>query len=208
MTVQIRRLEDLEAYGPSIGASLSRAFHAEPNTAFLVPDERRRPGSLAWFFGVFVPRIGMRYGRVYAAGDPGRSVGAAVWMAPGARPTLSGALGAGLLSMPRRFGWSGFKRSMNLNAWIEQARHRTVPSPHWYLMALGVDPAAQGQGLGAALVRPVLAEADTLGLGCYLETFSERNLAFYGKLGFQVIMQDASPDRGPVFWGMYRAAAP
>ena len=60
----------------------------------------------------------------------------------------------------------------NLVAVIEQMGQHHPPEPHWYLPLIGVDPARQGQGLGAALMRPVLAKCDAAGLPAYLESTS------------------------------------
>ncbi len=59
--------------------------------------------------------------------------------------------------------------------------------PHWYLMALGVDPAHQGEGFGSALVRAGTRRADRDQVPIYLETETGLNVAFYGRLGFVVI---------------------
>lgn len=59
--------------------------------------------------------------------------------------------------------------------------------PHWYLMALGVDPAHQGEGFGSVLVRAGTRRADRDRVPIYLETEAGRNVAFYERLGFVVI---------------------
>jgi ribosomal protein S18 acetylase RimI-like enzyme len=76
--------------------------------------------------------------------------------------------------------------------------------PHWYLWALGVDPPYQGQGVGGQLLQPVLAEADAAGLPCYLETETERNVAFYRKHGFDVATAGPDPRQGVMVWTMVR----
>ncbi len=55
----------------------------------------------------------------------------------------------------------------------------------WYLSILGVHPSMQGKGRGAALLQPVLQEADTAGVSSYLTTFSPGNIRFYEGLGFE-----------------------
>ena len=73
-------------------------------------------------------------------------------------------------------------------------------------MILGGDRDKQGQGVGSSLVAPMLARADAEGLPCYLETMKERNVAFYEKHGFQVVVEDDLPKGGPHFWTMKRPA--
>jgi GNAT superfamily N-acetyltransferase len=75
-------------------------------------------------------------------------------------------------------------------------------------MALGVAPAQQGRGLGRALLQPMLARADAEQVRCYLETFTERNVQFYTKLGFRVLVHDSIPGGGPPFWTMVRLPQP
>jgi ribosomal protein S18 acetylase RimI-like enzyme len=58
--------------------------------------------------------------------------------------------------------------------------------PYWYLEAVGVEPAAQGMGIGTRLIEPVLGRADEAAQLCYLETMTERNVAWYRRLGFEV----------------------
>jgi GNAT superfamily N-acetyltransferase len=83
-----------------------------------------------------------------------------------------------------------------------ERRHPPDP-PHWYLAILGTEPAAQGQGLGSAMLGPVLEECDRDGVAAYLESSKDRNLAFYGRHGFQVTEEWRLP-RGPRVWGMWR----
>ncbi len=68
---------------------------------------------------------------------------------------------------------------------------------------LGVDPERQGQGIGGQIIAPVLERADRDGLPCYLETMKERNVAFYQKHGFEVVVDDVF--KGELhYWTMKR----
>lgn len=185
-----------------LGYGLCQAFYHEPNFTFIFPDTRVRRVALPWFLGRFVIRLGLSYGAVVTANEVD---GAAVWLRPNTTIPIQGALRAGLLLMPFRFGWQSFRRSMRLGSYLEGVRQQSAPAQHWYLMALGVAPSRQGRGLGHALVHPILARADAEQLPCYLETFTERNVHFYGKLGFTVLVHDHIPAGGPPFWTMVRA---
>jgi ribosomal protein S18 acetylase RimI-like enzyme len=72
-----------------------------------------------------------------------------------------------------------------------------------YLSVLGTDPAAQGRGIGSALLAPVLRQCDEDGVPAYLESSKERNVAFYARHGFRVREELALP-RGPQMWLMWR----
>jgi GNAT superfamily N-acetyltransferase len=83
-----------------------------------------------------------------------------------------------------------------------EAQHPHDPS-HWYLFILGTEPAAQGRGLGSVLLSHMLARIDADGLPAYLESSSDRNLALYGRHGFEITSEVAIPG-GPMIWPMRR----
>jgi hypothetical protein len=55
------------------------------------------------------------------------------------------------------------------------------------------------------LLRPVLQTPDGDGVGCYLETGKRDNVAYYERLGFDLVAP-GSPlyDTGPTMWRMLR----
>jgi len=73
--------------------------------------------------------------------------------------------------------------------------------PHWYLPLVGVDPAHQGRGLGAALMRRALERCDADGVPAYLESSNPRNITLYERHGFEalgVIQVGDSPEVVPM----------
>ena len=68
---------------------------------------------------------------------------------------------------------------------------------------LGTDPAAQGRGIGSALLGAVLRTCDEDGVPAYLESSKERNLAYYARHGFRV-REELDLPRGPRVWLMWR----
>lgn len=87
---------------------------------------------------------------------------------------------------------------------VETAGEHTPQEPHWYLAVIGADPAAQGQGHGAALLRSGLAKADAAGMPAYLESSKPENIPFYQYFGFTVREEVRLPGGGPVLRGMWR----
>ena len=59
--------------------------------------------------------------------------------------------------------------------------------PCWYLSVIGVDPAYQGRGIGAALMKHSLLRPDEEGIPSYLESSNPRNISFYERHGFQIM---------------------
>ena len=68
---------------------------------------------------------------------------------------------------------------------------------------LGVDPPRQGEGLGSALMQPVLELCDRERVPAYLESSKERNVDFYARHGFRVTSELRLP-KGPAMWPMWR----
>ncbi len=127
---------------------------------------------------------------------------AAVWLPPPGRWRLSPSQRLRLLPPLVRF--LGL-RTVSVLGGLErmEARHPHDP-PHWYLFILGTEQAAQGRGLGSALLDQGLARIDADGMPVYLESSNEQNLALYGRHGFEVTSEVVIPG-GPRIWPMWRA---
>lgn len=72
----------------------------------------------------------------------------------------------------------------------------TLPSGYYTLEAIGVDPDAQGQGVGRALLEAVhdLVESDPGTPGCYLVTADEPNWRLYRRVGYRTAARRRSGD--------------
>ena len=184
------------------GAVLGRAFFDDPMTRWVTPDDTKRARDLPWFFGKAAV-LGDRYGEVYTTGS--NVEGNAIWLPPGGTKVSLGRMArSGMLAAPLRLGIGPFMRFMKIMNTFEHLHDRDVPEPHWYLMVLGVDPPRQGQGVGGALLRPILARADADKLPCYLETQKSINVPFYQRHGFEVVVEDDISGGGPHYWTMKR----
>ena len=117
--------------------------------------------------------------------------------------TIPRLLRSGFMLAPLKFGLTSLPRFLNVTEHLEKL-HKQQDPRHWYLFILGVDPPRQGQGVGGTLLAPTLERADRERLPCYLETMKERNVAFYRKHGFEVVVEDDLPNGAPRFWTMRR----
>ena len=105
-----------------------------------------------------------------------------------------------------------------LPAYIAAVRHRMLgglallsamekqhpEEPHHYLEFVATHRDRQGKGLGAAVLQPVLDQADDEGLGCYLESSNPKNMSFYFRLGFEERGEIQGKRGGPPVFPMWR----
>ena len=104
--------------------------------------------------------------------------GAALWLPPGVLPDEE-ALGAvlqGSVADPLR---------AEVFAVFERMGSYHPTEPHWYLPLIGVDPAHQRRGHGAALLRHTLSQCDRERTVAYLESSNPANVPLYRRHGFQ-----------------------
>lgn len=175
--------------------TLSRAFRNDPFITWFYPDELPRMPRIEGFFDLLW-RANWPDGRIDVAAD---GDGAALWRPPGRwrvpRHTM-------LVNLPAMIGTYGMAAGRVLASLA--AMERQHPRyPHWYLMTLGVDPQAQGRGLGKALIRAGLDRCDAYRVPVYLESGDVDNIGFYERLGFRLLSKNGVRG-GPCFYPMIR----
>jgi ribosomal protein S18 acetylase RimI-like enzyme len=157
---------------------LGRAFVRDPVVTAFFGGESVETSRLARYFELECRLAFAGYGEVWLDDE---ELGAAIWRRPGGYPEpLSVALRLlprYLRLFPRQF----FRASRGMTR-LARVHPR---EPHWYLFAVGVVPAATGQGRGTALLAPVLARCDAERLPAYLEASTEDNARLYERLGFE-----------------------
>jgi GNAT superfamily N-acetyltransferase len=182
--------------------ALAKAFYDDPTFRWMLPDDKTR---LARNRGVFTSVLrdwALRHDAVDAAWDSesGRIVGGAVWFPPGTWPPPVAqqlrALPAYVRALGRRFG-----PASDLVAALARVHPKT---PHWYLYAIGVDPACQGRGVGGALLRSRLERVDQEGAAAYLESSNPGNVPLYEHFGFEAAEVPPLPAGAPVVTPMSR----
>jgi GNAT superfamily N-acetyltransferase len=180
---------------------LARAFADDPVSAHLIPGPRRRPGGLRAFFSIQMRQEVLPFGGAFTTDD---LAGAALWVPPGRPPTPMRSAALALLPVVPYVAGRHLGRTVAGLVQIASLRPR---EPHWYLATLGTDPSRQRQGVGSALLAPVLARCDAEGARAYLESSKEANLPFYRRHGFEVSGQVRLAG-GPTVWTMWREPRP
>jgi ribosomal protein S18 acetylase RimI-like enzyme len=165
---------------------LVRAFQDDPGTVLVEPDDARRREIFLPFFRTFIAASIADGGDIVV--PEGELNGVASWFGPDAHgPSESSMVTHGLLETLGTFGDEATGRLGPMTGELEAQHARLMPERHLRLEFFGVDPDAQGRGIGVALAEHGHRRADALGLPCYLETMTERNVGFYERRGYGVI---------------------
>jgi ribosomal protein S18 acetylase RimI-like enzyme len=209
MAVDVRRAAAGDV--GEVAAALGAAFDGDPWIGWIVAADRHRERVTALHAGL-LDLVGIPHGEVWLARDgPAGGAGAGH-----GGPVVGGAL------------WLLASRDVPVEAWAQVAareadlmgdrhagaaaaaaatRHLRPHGAHHLLASLGVLPPARGRGIGRALLAPVLEQADRDEVDAYVETSTERNLRFYGRLGFTVTGRAQVPGGGPPVWALLRRPA-
>lgn len=182
--------------GP-LAVTLARAFEDDPVQVWILPDDATRVATLTGMFEATLRELYLPLAESYTVTD--RAAGA-LWMPPNQWEIDDEAM-ARLAPVAEILG----DRLGALMTMLELgAEHHPHEPGHYYLNVVGTDPSRQGQGLGSAAMRLVLERCDAEGLGAYLESSKETNVAFYEHHGFVVTETMQLPDDGPSLWCMWR----
>lgn len=196
--VDIRPLEASElSYAITV---TSRAFWPDPLFGFFARSALHEHQLMPVFIGATM-RDCRRHGEIDVAVHEGKVVGSASWLGPDLLPQstsrqlrMAAACAGALVTGRNRI------TGMRL---LDQTQKQHPHEPHRYLALLGVDPSAQGSGIGRALLEPRLEQSDTEGLPVFLETQKRENLSFYARFGFTVRAELQVRD-SPTVWHLWR----
>ncbi|MEV0112798.1 GNAT family N-acetyltransferase [Streptomyces sp. NPDC050844] len=179
---------------PLVSRTLARAFGDDPMMRWFFPEDASREAGLGRYFTTLFTRQYVRHGVCERTG-----AAAAFWVAPeGQEKAVPDAE-----TVQELQEILGDRAGLFRDA-VEAAAEHGPKEAHWYLAVIGADPAARGQGHGAALLRSGLAQADAAGLPVYLESSKPANIPVYEHFGFTVLEEAQLPGGGPVLWSMRR----
>jgi ribosomal protein S18 acetylase RimI-like enzyme len=169
---------------------------------FYFPDPQHRTRYLPWYFKN-VLNTALRYGAVYTTPEVS---GVIFTLPPGhTRISIWEYIQSGFLLTAFVLGFRNYKRSMECEDFVGATHADLMKNrPHVYLWGLAVDPNQKAQGIGTALMRPLLAQADAERMPVYLDTHDERNVRYYQKHGFNLLRTTCIPKHGLPIWCMLR----
>ena len=191
-----------DSNGPIFRAKevLGRAFHDYNLMVYAQPGDRRRAPAVAHLYGALVWDCIVR-GEAYVNDD---FTGITAWLAPGTDiPNFWQQVQAGMLRMPLGFGLRGFRRLIDYDE-VGRRMH------HQYAQAALVSGRRRG-GTEPARGRhrqqhdaPILAQADTQGVPCWLDTHQDQNVRLDQCHGFRIAERTVPRGHEIPVYGMIR----
>lgn len=171
---------------------LTLAFATDPLARWAVPD----PSAYVKWTPQFIDAFGcngLSHGTAFVADA---FAGAALWLPPDVEPDAERMSAIAEQCVPADV-------LPEFAAVFERMASYHPTQPHWYLPIIGVDPARQGRGYGAALMRHAAQIFDRDGAVAYLESSNARDLPLYERHGFE-ILAEVQIGGSPTVWPMLR----
>jgi len=161
---------------PHAVAAIVAAFLTDPVARFAWPAPHDylqvMPVATREFAGV-----SFEHGTAYMSAD---FCGTALWLSPGVHPNGE--------ALEKVFRDTAKPEHLDdLLATFEKMEQWHPEEAHWYLPLIGVEPNAQGRGVGAELMRHAVARCDQERALAYLESSNPRNIPFYQRFGFEAM---------------------
>jgi ribosomal protein S18 acetylase RimI-like enzyme len=181
---------------PTAAETLAKAFVDDPVKLYLTGGRKLPIAKAMPFFETFL-KIQLHHAMVFATPH---FEAVAIWAPPGEWKVPFRKIVQNAPTFLKLYG----RRILTNVLVLDTLEKRHPHEPHIYLEFIGTAPEHQGKGMGTQLIQPMVDRADNEGLGMYLESSKESNVAFYARFGFEVreVMQHRRG--GPQQWLMWR----
>jgi ribosomal protein S18 acetylase RimI-like enzyme len=134
----------------------------------------------------FRTALSMFPGRRLVAVDGSKILGFMHWVeSPGCRLLLDERVRLAPV-MLREFGLGA---TLRVSTWLSAWAKSDPAEAHWHFGPIGVDPDAQGRGIGRRMLDVYCAELDDTAAVGFLETDKPENVRFYQKFSFEVVKE-------------------
>lgn len=185
----------------AVAAVLHDAFVDEDGLNYWLRQGGAKDAARRRFFRAAVREAVHPQRELWLAEADGQKLGAAIWLRPGDKAFDHTPLQQ-VLMLPLLYSIAGFEGLERARALGGRLSAHHPEAPHAHLAFLGVATAAQGRGVGSAMLEAALAPLDATGVTAYLEASKPRNVALYERHGFEVTGEFELP--GVRFWCMTR----
>lgn len=178
---------------------LAEAYDKDLLMNWIVFQDEKRIQRMRKYFEVSLKNYSMKYDHVFTTEELN---GVVIWYPPEPRNCWKVSTFKHLSLTHKWISIAGIRKFPTLFVVDEMVTKHHLREPHYYLSVIGVHPEHQGKGVASHLIRKVLHMCNERGFPAFLETATERNLGYYGQLGFTVIEEYELPQNGPKVWTM------
>jgi GNAT superfamily N-acetyltransferase len=163
---------------PRLAATLATAYPDYRWTSWALPEDGRAQRLHRWaeLWGALMPVLD---GTAWVTDDV---TSAAAWVAPDAPPPAADLQAVIDRDLPRVFG----SRQPVVLASERLGALGRPEEPHWWLHAVGTRPAGRHQGLGTAVLQPVLERCDAEGVPAAATVYTSTVVRWLQRSGFAV----------------------
>ena len=185
----------------AVAGMLARAFADDPTTAWLFPNPKHPAQTLQRWFSLNTELV-LGTGEGWVTED---LASASLWLPVGPVPGRPARTAGAWTLLRIHLELAAILGTRLPTAAVGTARAvRLHPRElGWYLAVLGTEPARQRQGLGSAVMAPVLQRCRRTGVGAVLDTATSEDVRFYQRFGFLVV-GEVQGHKAPPLWVMRR----
>lgn len=186
-TIKINQLDEIS----NLSAA---AFFDNPAHVYICSNSTKRYAQLKWLLGANL-RLNLNHGAECFCLSSVDSVHAfGFWTKPNQKSiSLKTKVAAGLLKTPFIIGWGNFRKMINISDLLEKhLSEEFKDKSYYYLNNFVVDKKLRGNGLGSKVLVQELERIRAISDNPIFALSNQRkeNLAFYGRLGFEVIREE------------------
>lgn len=196
MTIQNVDFKEINAdLEPSAAKLAAAAYYDNPAHVYLCPDDKTRLQQLEWLLGINL-RLQLKYGaESFCYPENGVVKAMGFWTKPNEVHVGTFAkIKAGLLKVPFKMGWGGFKRVLVASAGTDDHLQKALGNKliYWYLNYMVMEESRRGKGWGAKILEKQfeLIHAKESNAVLALSTHRYWTVKFYERLGFEVLLED------------------
>jgi hypothetical protein len=180
---------------------LSDAFQDDPVFSKLIPNNKERHKTLFKIFK-FQIKYCLKHGVVLSTSN---LKGISLWFPPkNTFISIWKSIKSGSLSLIFKIKWKNLHILRKNEDFCGYLHKKLVPTSHWYLSTIGIDPKHQGKGIGRRMLSFMIKQIAKDHKTIFLETNSRRNVKFYKLFGFRNLHKALTPGTNIYHWSMIR----